>query len=375
MAPKEYDRIVNLLYLAGAGSIRWDEVLTEIARSLGIMGTQIIAVDKRLGSIIYSFEGGSFDPQFAVDYIREYHQCNPRLDLAVRLKPGEWMHCQEHFNDSYVAADRFYQDFYIPYGARYLSGTKLIDTENVMVLFGAMLAVGGQPLQPVAQEVLERLREHMVSALKLFDELRTKQVELQVGRMIVQRLRQPVALIDSSRGIRHLNEAAEEFLQQSVHVYRADNSLRCRHADDETRMLEEIRSLLIPQFNTVDQNRTVLRLSTDSSQAPTLLMLSAIEPAKTQQAFGNMPLAMVTFHQVGKSQQLDPIIAAEAYNLTPAEARVAVALADGQTPAQIAKARSVALSTIKTQIKTAYVKMGIRSQAELVRRLLELPQI
>ena len=88
-----------------------------------------------------------------------------------------------------------------------------------------------------------------------------------------------------------------------------------------------------------------------------------------------MPLAMVTFHQVGKSQQLDPIIAAEAYNLTPAEARVAVALADGQTPAQIAKARSVALSTIKTQIKTAYVKMGIRSQAELVRRLLELPQI
>ncbi len=92
-------------------------------------------------------------------------------------------------------------------------------------------------------------------------------------------------------------------------------------------------------------------------------------------AFGSIPVAMITMHQVGRRNALDPVIAAEAFDLTPAEAKVAVALAHGDTPVDVAQQRNVALSTVRSQAKSAYLKIGVSCQSDLVRVLMELPRI
>ena len=69
---------------------------------------------------------------------------------------------------------------------------------------------------------------------------------------------------------------------------------------------------------------------------------------------------------------VDPDLAAAVLGLTPAESRVAVALATGQTVAGIAHAQGCAESTVRTHLKRLYRKQGIRRQTELVRRLLSL---
>ena len=55
-----------------------------------------------------------------------------------------------------------------------------------------------------------------------------------------------------------------------------------------------------------------------------------------------------------------------------AESRVAVAEATGQTVAGIADSLDCAESTVKTHLKGAYRKLGIRKQTELVQRVLSL---
>jgi DNA-binding CsgD family transcriptional regulator len=62
---------------------------------------------------------------------------------------------------------------------------------------------------------------------------------------------------------------------------------------------------------------------------------------------------------------------AQQWQLTPAEARTAIALADGLAPAQIAEAHRVAISTVRVHLKRAYAKtdtVGQRELAERVRR-------
>jgi DNA-binding CsgD family transcriptional regulator len=55
-----------------------------------------------------------------------------------------------------------------------------------------------------------------------------------------------------------------------------------------------------------------------------------------------------------------------AFALTAAEARVVRLLAAGDTPESIAEASSTSLSTVRTQIKSAYAKLDVGRQAELV---------
>ena len=62
----------------------------------------------------------------------------------------------------------------------------------------------------------------------------------------------------------------------------------------------------------------------------------------------------------------DAAILSRRLGLTRAEAEVALALAEGMTPAEIAEARGVSLHTVKNQIKAMASKCGVRRQVELV---------
>ncbi len=54
------------------------------------------------------------------------------------------------------------------------------------------------------------------------------------------------------------------------------------------------------------------------------------------------------------------------FMLTPAEIQIALGIAEGKTLAAIAKMRGVAVSTVRGQLKSVFVKTGTHRQAELV---------
>jgi DNA-binding CsgD family transcriptional regulator len=60
-----------------------------------------------------------------------------------------------------------------------------------------------------------------------------------------------------------------------------------------------------------------------------------------------------------------------AFELTPAEARVALALANGLSPNEVAENHGTRLHTVRTQIKQLHDKMGVRNYSELICRLLQ----
>jgi len=63
----------------------------------------------------------------------------------------------------------------------------------------------------------------------------------------------------------------------------------------------------------------------------------------------------------------------ERYDLTGAEADVALLVLEGARPEDIAKRRRSTLNTARTQLKRVLDKVGARSQADLVRMLLSEP--
>jgi DNA-binding CsgD family transcriptional regulator len=61
-----------------------------------------------------------------------------------------------------------------------------------------------------------------------------------------------------------------------------------------------------------------------------------------------------------------PALLRAAFDLSAAEAEVALALARGETRDQIAAARNTSIQTVKTQIKSVFAKLGVSREVELV---------
>jgi DNA-binding CsgD family transcriptional regulator len=58
--------------------------------------------------------------------------------------------------------------------------------------------------------------------------------------------------------------------------------------------------------------------------------------------------------------------------LTPAEARLATALAQGQTVQEFAESAAVSLNTVRTHLKSIFSKTGVSRQSDLVRLILTI---
>lgn len=375
IGPETLDPFIAGLYRAGSGVDSWPSALDRLAGALDLWGVQVVGVDKRTGTLMFSHESERTRPETAIDYIRDYHHRNPRMAPAMALSGDQWMHCHEHFNDEFVRGSAFYQDFLIPHGGRYLSATKLIDDDRFVVMFGAFRGVGAKPLGAAEVEAFERLRAHFRGALQIYSELREVQLEAAAGRHMLDRLGRPILVIDEQRGIRHANAAAMRLLAESPLLRRDGPYLRCVRRPDDERLVELVHRQLSPGHADSLAQRQVLRLKRSPGEPPVLLFLIRLRPVESMHVLGRVPVAIVIYHEAGQSIEIDPLVIGEAFDLTPAEARVAAMLAQGITPDAIAQGRQVAGATVRTQIRSVYAKLGITRQADLIRYLVELPAI
>lgn len=99
------------------------------------------------------------------------------------------------------------------------------------------------------------------------------------------------------------------------------------------------------------------------------LVLDVIALPRRAYEFGFAPRVLVVARGRKTSDAQMIAVLRTTYDLTAAEAEVALQLCKGQSPATIAAARAVAVGTVRLQIKAVMAKVGVSRQAELVARL------
>jgi DNA-binding CsgD family transcriptional regulator len=370
MNDTEYDEIVSGIYSAAAGRTDWRTTLNRLAHAVGTEGVQMIGVSKTNGALVFSHIGGPVSPEGELHYIRTYHRIDPRVPIVATFEVGKWLHCHEHFDAAFVEKDPFHQELLIPYRCRYISATKLRENDSEIVLIGFMRP--DRPHNPVEVEVLDHLRVHLVRALELYQELRHMYSELPVGRQLLNRFRYPMLLIDEQRGIRFRNEAAAPMLAAGEYVLDRDGVLACRATQDEYSLTLAVAELALHMQNS-GRDKTAVTMRRKSDGRRVAVYVSAIRPQAVMSAFGPSPCALLMFHDPQTHAELDPFIVAETFDLTPAEAKVAVSIAKGKTPEGIAQESRVSIATVRSQVQAIFRKTGVTRQADLVRALATFP--
>jgi DNA-binding CsgD family transcriptional regulator/PAS domain-containing protein len=366
----QVDAIYSSVYAAAAGRQPWHQALNGVAERLDLWGAQIVGLDRRRRALVFSAGSTRTPPEVELDYIRFYHSINPRVPPSLALSKGEWMHCHRLFDERYVAADRFYQDFLIPHGGRYLSGSKVYQDDDFIFLLGVMRGVGSPPIAEDEMPFLQSLGFHLGEALHNLVHLQDTYAELQMAQAFFSQFPYPMFLLDDAQGIAHSNAQAQAMLQSGEIVSQRGGVLVCNTHEENQRLSEAIRAVQLCARGT--PARKVVTLERQGRRVH--LFVSAVHPLEAMNMFGTAPRALVIVHDERDAKgELDPLLVAECFSLTPAEARVAVKLAEGLTVADVAAEHGTSVHTVRTQVQQVLQKLGLTRQADLVRMLVELP--
>lgn len=371
-----FDAIVSSFYSAASGSQSWESALLDMKRELSAFLVYLHAVDTTKGKVAFFYESSGLPPEGTLDYLRTYHHIDPRVHLLLGLKPGEWINCWDHFDDAFVAAAPFYQEFLIPYGGRYASGTLLLEEGSVSVILGVHRGLGSAKFNEAELSVCRRLASHLTQALRQHQVHLHRQKTTGLGAALLNRLRTPIALLDSDRRILHANAAAASIIASGTILVEMAGRLYCQQQRSDKSLVAVLQAMHLTPQSGPDPVLTptgFVRASSPTSNRHVGLFLSAWRPEETLDAFGDQPVAMVMIHEPGRRLVLDTYAVAKCFDLSPAEAKIAVAIAEGHSPENIAKKHAVEVSTVRTQLKAVYLKTGATRQADLVSVLAGLP--
>ncbi|WP_157977791.1 helix-turn-helix transcriptional regulator [Paraburkholderia kururiensis] len=258
---------------------------------------------------------------------------------------------------------------------------------------------------------LERLTPHLERAAQLQAQRYVFSTDALVGHAFVNRSRQPVILTSTEGELLRHNEPAQHLLQSTSLVRIAGRRIvlpepfYSRFLEDCAETERRVRSGAPGAYEDAAHYR-VMRIpgeaalparrqghsgmasaggteaanggsSTAEPGAGSTDMLyvfyNLIVPGEVSATFGLRTIAMLIFYHPRSAPPVDEDLLAAAFDLTPAESRIAHLLADGLTPKDIAARVGVQPDTVRKQMQSIYQKTGTNRQPDLVRLLLHLP--
>lgn len=222
---------------------------------------------------------------------------------------------------------------------------------------------------------LRLLMPHISRALGVMFRLRDAELRVASSLHALNEIRQGVLLLNDKGGVCFANAAAERILQceDGLRLGGQAGANRMLSTDDplaSAALERALRSALQPlEIDPKYCAQTVLvrRLSGSASY---VVQISRLPESNPYRAGAITPCAVAFIKDNTLASQPEPGFLQTVYGLTHAEARVALALCDGGSLAAVAAQLNVKLNTIKTHLKSIYLKTSVDNRAALTKLML-----
>lgn len=342
--------LLESIYHAGAQPHLWPATLHGIAMRFGAAGANLIRKSVS-GLTMISTEGvAEVTQQFDAAGLNED---NSRVSRLMDRHPHPGFLTDSHLHSARELRELpLYRDFLNPRGAA-AGAASVIQGSMDDVLVVAFEAFPSHKHSRRAVVPLNRLRPHLARALSL-----GSQIEMARLHSILEAFEAcatAVALLDEHGGVVGANEL---FQARTEGLARPD---RAGLAFQDVRARQRFQEFLQTHGRQGLGTSLALRDKTKFGAA-----VLHIVPARRDDAnvFGRVAYYAVMAKPDNELLPCSDIIAA-LFDLTPAEARVARAVAKGQSPGAVAGELKISAETVRSHLKRVFSKTGVSRQSEL----------
>jgi DNA-binding CsgD family transcriptional regulator len=360
ISDKQSENVLNLIYDAAAEEEEWSAVLTEIADLTRSQGGVLFGQSLTASRIYFDFNG-RLDEECNRAY-QQRHMQNVWSQHMEHQPVGRVVFSDDVIELSALRTTAFFHEVLRPQDVAHNAMIALAAKEDFRAAFNICRTARQGPFGADEQKLFEWLVPHLRRSITLGFKLDSFRAMQRAAFDVLEQLSDGVMLLDRRARLLFANAAARALetsgallLRQSVATYSPSHSKR---------LAELIRSALegspggtmsMPG-RIAGQHLTILvspvrgkdvgRFS-DLNVKDAAVLVFIIDPANRN----SIPLARIM----------------DAYDLTQAETRVALASSLGKTVLETAKLLGLSPNTIKTHLRRVFAKTATARQAELAR--------
>ena len=357
---RQAEKILDLIYDAATENELWRRVLTEVADLTRSQGGVLFGQSMRASRVYFDYTG-RLNEECNRAY-QERHMRNPWSERMENQPIGRVV-----FSDDVVAlpvlrATPFYEEVLRPQEIAHNGMIALAAKDDFRAAFNICRSTWQGPFGEDERKLLEWLVPHLRRSIMLGFRLDGYRAMQRAAFNVLEQLSDGVILLDRHAHILFANAAARAFdaggtlrLRRVIATYSPPHSQRLAELVRLALQGTPAGSMSIPgradgQLLTIlvssVRGKDVGRLA-DSNMKDAAVLVFIIDPANR----ASIPLTRIM----------------DAYGLTPAEARVALAASSGKTVFEAAELLKLSPNTVKTHLRRVFAKTGTGRQAELAK--------
>jgi DNA-binding CsgD family transcriptional regulator len=354
--------LIGLAYDAALDAERWPQFLLRLARALGAVcpGLNVAGPDGDGLGIWFAPEQ---DPAYLSAYEAYFNRLDLRRPRIQGLAAGSVFVGQRLLDDAELVRSEFYQDFLRPQGYFHILGAVPLKDEEAMAVLRVLRPPDAAPFAAAETRLLGLLVPHVERALRVHRQMASARASARAAFDALDRFPTGVVVLDARGRVLAANRKAESLLAAGDGLTQDGRGLAVRspaaQAELARLLAHAARRQPVPHGGTM----TVPR---GAGRAPLELLVT---PARggADPALGERAAVLVFVADREHAVEATPAVVARLLRITPAEARLALAVANGSTLDEAALEFGISPHTARTQVKQAMAKTGSRRQSDLVR--------
>jgi len=273
----------------------------------------------------------------------------------------------ERLPQSRLRHDEWYNDFTLKGGTHDLLGSKLYESPSHIAIIGLHRAIGEVDSTVRQEEMLQRLMGPLRNAARRHLGLIDIGYRSPIGRGKIDQLAAGAIFTDERGRIIETNPAGEHILRAGDGLTMCDGRISARRSFETAKLVRLIADAAAAGASVPSAG--CMLIARDEGHPPYVVRVA---PAGGSQAGDDLPMAMLMISAPDESRVSQGELA-ELYGLTPAESRIALALARGKRLTELAGEFGVQITTLRTQLRSILTKCGVERQSDLVRLISTIP--
>ncbi|RXT41806.1 helix-turn-helix transcriptional regulator [Bradyrhizobium betae] len=352
------EKVLDLVYDAAADNDLWPQVLTAIADLTGSEGGIMHGQSFSAERVYFDFNG-RLSEECNRAY-RERHMLNPWSRHMMGQPVGRLVVSDSIIELDDLRSTSFYDEVLRPQGVAHNGMLSLAKRDDFRAAFSMCRTAQRGPFGPDEQRLMEWLSPHLCRSVTLGFRIDGYLAMQQAAFNVLDRLADGVVVLDRKALVLFANAAARRMaeegslrLHQSMATYSPVHSQRLNEliraalqggAGGTMSLPRNPDGRLLTILVSAIRSKDLGRLS-DAGVKDAAVLLFVVDPANRR----SIPLGQIM----------------DAYGLTHAEARVALAASSGNTVLETAQSLKLSPNTIKTHLRRVFAKTATGRQAEL----------
>lgn len=366
---RDLDAIIDLLYAGALDAAAWDCAMQSIVQFMNARGQLCVSLNPTTGQA-YREQSLGYDPAAVADYHANWITRDPRFRPGLQLPPGMPLTEHDMLPVRKFKRSEVFNEFLVPNEVPWFMVTWLHQTPQRCTYFSIQGGIDRAPFDEDDRTRMLRLAPHIRRVLEIQDRLASADVRAATFSGALDHATFGALIFDSTGCILDASEGALATLQRTGVLFREPGG-RFMLRDPAGGQLREL-------VDSSLRNGTLQDGSIQLRQAPGKAPLSlVILPAPRAMAswFRHDACWLGLLFDPDRRVEVSEETLRDSLGLSGREAQIVALLIGGTSLKDTARQLGVSFETARSQLKSIFLKTGVSSQSELVRKVMAGPAV